>query len=86
MLFLVQVTYSQTLGLIGYCLLPLVIIAPVVSLLQSYPWVAFLVKVGVLVGVADTVINRGFLNFCVVRELVCYGRHTVLALSWLRRN
>ena len=40
-----QVTYSQTLGLIGYSLLPLVIVAPIVSLLESYHWIAFFVKV-----------------------------------------
>ena len=41
-------TYSQTLGLIGYSLLPLVIVAPLVSLLKQYQWLAFFVKVTIL--------------------------------------
>ena len=40
-----QVSYSQTLGVVGYCLLPLVITAPVVSAVQSLPWLAFILKV-----------------------------------------
>ena len=40
-----QVTYSQTLGVIGYSLLPLFVMAPIISILHSYPWVAFLAKV-----------------------------------------
>lgn len=40
-----QVTYSQTLGVIGYSLLPLFVMAPIISLLNSYPWIAFFVKV-----------------------------------------
>lgn len=44
-LLCVQVSYSQTLGVIGYCLLPIVITAPIVSVLQSLPWASFVVKV-----------------------------------------
>ena len=65
MLVSVQVTYSQTLGLIGYSLLPLVIVAPIVSLLQSYPWMAFLVKVRLCV-VGGCNMMRGCL-LCIVR-------------------
>ena len=43
-----QVSYSQTLGVIGYSLLPLVIVAPLISVLYSLPWVAFFVKVTVM--------------------------------------
>lgn len=44
-----EVSFSQTLGVIGYSLLPLVIVAPLVSAIYSLPWVSFCVKaVGVL--------------------------------------
>lgn len=45
LLLLPQVTCSQTLGVIGYSLLPLLMVAPIISLLHHYPWVAFLIKV-----------------------------------------
>ena len=44
-LYHLQVTYSQTLGVIGYSLLPLFVMAPIISILQSYPWIAFFAKV-----------------------------------------
>lgn len=39
-----EVTYSQTLGVVGYSLLPLVVVAPFVSLFQSMVWIGFLIK------------------------------------------
>jgi hypothetical protein len=43
-----EVTYSQTLGIIGYSLLPLLIGAPFVSLIGHNSWLAFIFK-GVVV-------------------------------------
>ena len=83
-------TYSQTLGLIGYSLLPLVIVAPLVSLLKQYQWLAFFVKVTILhyrtSYIYIYIYIYDFIYFSIVRVLVCYGRHTALAHSWPRRN
>ncbi|KAL5464156.1 hypothetical protein EMCRGX_G033125 [Ephydatia muelleri] len=44
-----EVTYSQTLGVVGYSLLPLVVVAPFVSVFHSIVWIGFLIKcVGVI--------------------------------------
>ena len=43
-----QVTYSQTLGVVGYSLLPLVVVAPFVSVFHYIVWIGFLIKVSSL--------------------------------------
>ena len=76
-------SYSQTLGLIGYSLLPLVIVAPIVSLLKSYQWLSFFVKVRPHYRTGYSLLM--YVNF-LSRVLVCYGQHIALGLSWRRRN
>ncbi|XP_003385778.1 PREDICTED: protein YIPF4-like [Amphimedon queenslandica] len=40
-----EVSCSQTLGVVGYCLLPLLISAPLISLIHhSVPWISFILK------------------------------------------
>jgi hypothetical protein len=80
------VTYSQTLGLVGYSLLPLVIVAPIVSLLKQYQWLAFFVKVRPQYCIAGLAILNFTVYCSIVRVLACYGRRTALALSWRRRS
>lgn len=45
-LFLAQVNFSQTLGVVGYSLLPLVIVASVLPVVHSLPAVSSCLKVG----------------------------------------
>jgi len=41
-----EVTFNQTLGLIGYCLLPLLVVVFVLNLIGETSWVSSLLKIG----------------------------------------
>ena len=69
---LLQVTYSQVLGVVGYSMLPLVITGPLVSLLRSLPWLSFLLKaslVNLLFSLLDVV--TCFLSLISIYHIPC---------------
>ncbi len=74
-----QVSYSQTLGVIGYCLLPLVITAPVVSALQFLPWSSMFIKVWLSVFSLRIVANMSVL---VVEDVIT---HQTTSMLWFTK-
>ena len=78
---LIQVTFSQTLGVIGYSLLPLLISAPVISLIKSFPWISFLLKVWILI------LLLWFLPCPAHCRVWLYSGHrTAQDCCWLKKN